>query len=171
MRHCMHFSKRWIIGIAIMVVCFALTACSGDSSNNDNPSPDTNNNDNGGGGGGGTQNPVTLTITLPADQSTLAPYVNYPAVDTTPCLSCHNSADVTDFTSGEGPQFRVTNEFCRQCHSANYITSQPPLTMPAWQKVVDKMEAKFGAKLAEDADSTVHKSLMVDYLTHVYGTP
>jgi len=170
----MHFSKRWVIGAAILAICFTITACTSDNSNSDNPPTDKNNNDTGGGGGGGgggTPNPVTLTITLPADQSTLAPYSNYPAVDTTPCLSCHNSTDVADFTTGEGPQFRVTNEFCRQCHSANYITSQPPLTMPAWQKVVDKMEAKFGAQLAEGADSTVHKTLMVDYLTHVYGTP
>jgi hypothetical protein len=54
----------------------------------------------------------------------------------------------------------------------DYITSQPPLTAPAWQKVVNKMEDKFGARLAEEnRDATVHKNMMVDYLTHVYGTP
>ena len=47
-------------------------------------------------------NTVSVTITLPSDESRLAPYPNYPAVDTTECLTCHDGGDVAEITGGQG---------------------------------------------------------------------
>lgn len=172
---------RWLNWIGISVLCFAMAACGGSNGDTTDPGGDPNTGDPyiGTNDTNGTQtttdssgNTVSVTITLPSDGSRFAPYPNYPAVDTTVCLTCHDGGDVAEITGGQGPQFNVTNRFCRRCHSADYVSSQPPLTAPAWQKVVDKMEAKFGANLTEEnKDATVHKAMMVDYLTHVYGTP
>jgi hypothetical protein len=178
MRNLMSFCQlRWLNWIGISVLCFAMVACnSGSNGDKKDPGEDPYIGSNGTNGvetvTDSDGNTVSVTITLPSDGSRLAPYPNYPAVDTTECLACHESGDIGEITGGQGPQYNVTREFCRKCHSMDYITSQPPLTAPAWQKVVNKMEDKFGARLAEEnRDATVHKNMMVDYLTHVYGTP
>jgi hypothetical protein len=177
MKKLISFSQiRLLSWLAISAMCFAMAACDSNS-NNGSAADETGDRTTTATNGAeivtdSAGNTTSVSITLPPDVSRLAPYPNYPAVDTTACLACHESGDIGEITGGQGPQYNVTNEFCRDCHSADYITSQPPLTAPAWQKVVDKMESKFGARLAEEnRDATVHKSLMVDYLTHVYGTP
>ncbi len=53
---------------------------------------------------------------------------------------------------------------CLLCHSAEYITTQPPLARAAWKAGVEKMQLKYGAPLpAEQVEA------LVDYLTKSYG--
>lgn len=122
---------------------------------------------------------TTVRIRLPADTSRLLPGPPLPLADGTACLSCHDSGDVAEFTSDpQGPNYEVTNEFCRECHSADYISSQPPMNAAAWQKVVKKMVDKFdpaaGASVRVDGQpepylNPEHQKLMVDYLVATYG--
>ena len=37
---------------------------------------------------------------------------------------------------------------CQLCHSADYISTQPPLTKAQWTAIVEKMRGKFGAVIA-----------------------
>lgn len=119
---------------------------------------------------------TTVRIRLPADTSQLLPGPPLPLADGTACLACHDRGEVVEFTSmPEGPNYEVTNEFCRDCHSADYISTQPPLNAAAWQKVVTKMVDKFdpdaatGANGAEPGLNPEHQKLMVDYLVATYG--
>jgi sulfite dehydrogenase (cytochrome) subunit B len=53
---------------------------------------------------------------------------------------------------------------CLLCHSADYISTQPPLTRAQWQATVEKMRARYGAPLQTNMMPT-----LVDYLTAGYG--
>jgi cytochrome c5 len=81
----------------------------------------------------------SVTIKLPADKSRFAP----------------------------GPNVRLVDEECRECHSADYVTSQPPQDRAGWEKVVTKMIDKYGM----DRLSVSQQALIVDYLVAVYGKP
>jgi hypothetical protein len=110
---------------------------------------------------------TAVRISLPRDQSTFPPGPDLGTVDTTPCLACHTPTDIAEFTAPPGPRFKLVNEQCRDCHSADYTSSQPIMTRASWQKVVTKMVDKFGA-----ADiNSVHQPLMLDYIVAVYGKP
>jgi hypothetical protein len=61
-------------------------------------------------------------------------------------------------------RIEVVTAQCLTCHSADYISTQPPLKRPAWQAIVVKMREKYGAPLP--ADQT---DLVVDYLVQNYG--
>lgn len=119
---------------------------------------------------------TAVRISLPRDQSTFPPGPSLGAVDTTVCNTCHTPTDIAGFVTPPGPGFKLVNDQCRECHSADYTSSQPILTRPAWQKVVVKMADKFGAeriKLVENgiAKDHPHQSPMLDYLVAVYGKP
>ncbi len=58
---------------------------------------------------------------------------------------------------------RVTGN-CLLCHSAEYVTTQPPLLRAQWTATVEKMRGKFGATIL-----TNQVPAIVDYLTANYG--
>lgn len=66
-----------------------------------------------------------------------------------------------------GPNLTLVQETCRECHSADYVTSQPRQSRTGWQNVVTKMLTKYGM----DPISTTDQALIVDYLVAVYGPP
>ena len=66
-----------------------------------------------------------------------------------------------------GPNLTLVQETCRECHSADYVTSQPRQSRTGWQNVVTKMLVKYGM----DPISTTDQALIVDYLVSVYGVP
>jgi sulfite dehydrogenase (cytochrome) subunit B len=53
---------------------------------------------------------------------------------------------------------------CQICHSADYITTQPPLNRTAWTASVQKMIDKYGAPLKTNQINEI-----VDYLVSTYG--
>ncbi|MEY2409826.1 MAG: sulfite dehydrogenase (cytochrome) subunit [Verrucomicrobiota bacterium] len=64
-----------------------------------------------------------------------------------------------------GAGLEVVNANCLLCHSADYISTQPPLTAAQWRASVVKMQAKYGAPI-----STNHIESMVSYLVANYGS-
>ena len=54
---------------------------------------------------------------------------------------------------------------CLMCHSAEYVTTQPPLSRAAWKASVEKMQLKYGAPLPATQVET-----LVDYLVKSYGS-
>lgn len=67
----------------------------------------------------------------------------------------------------EGPGADVTRRYCLACHSADYVSTQPP-HMPAafWQNEVAKMRNAYGANLPDEAAKTI-----ADYLSATYSEP
>lgn len=63
------------------------------------------------------------------------------------------------------PGADLANAQCLTCHSAEYVSSQPPLSRTFWKGAVDKMIGKFGATIPADQIDTI-----VDYLVTNYGT-
>ena len=64
------------------------------------------------------------------------------------------------------PGAEVAMAQCLQCHSAEYITSQPPLGRDAWKASIAKMRAKYGAAVSPEAEA-----VLLEYLVGTYGTP
>lgn len=115
-----------------------------------------------------------LRISLPRDQSSFpSPGPDLGAVDTTVCNSCHSPTDIVEFTAPPGPRLELVEEQCRDCHSADYTSSQPTMTRAAWQKVAVKMADKFGAEeiIISPTENHPHQALILDYITAVYGKP
>lgn len=65
-----------------------------------------------------------------------------------------------------GPKLDVVVANCSLCHSADYISTQPPLPRKSWQATVDKMRLKYGAPI-----QTNNVDAIVTYLTTTYGVP
>lgn len=65
-----------------------------------------------------------------------------------------------------GPGAGVATAHCAQCHSVDYITTQPPLTRAQWTANVDKMRVRFGATVPTNIVPA-----LVEYLTTTYGRP
>ena len=116
---------------------------------------------------------TAVRISLPPDQSSFPPGPDVGPVDTTVCNSCHSPVEITEFMVPPGPRFKLVKEQCRDCHSADYTSSQPIMTRPAWQKVVVKMADKFGAERIRisPTEDHPHQKLMLDYIVAVYGKP
>lgn len=110
---------------------------------------------------------AAVQISLPRDQSVFPPGPDLGTVDTTVCNSCHSPGDIAKFTTPPGPRFELVNKQCRDCHSADYTSSQPVMDRATWQKVVTKMVDKFGATEIKPA----HQPLILDYIVTVYGKP
>ena len=64
-----------------------------------------------------------------------------------------------------GPGAELVTGQCLICHSAEYISTQPRLTRPAWKASVQKMKDKYGAPVAAG-----QMDALVDYLVKNYGT-
>lgn len=66
------------------------------------------------------------------------------------------------FKSGPGAEIAMIQ--CLLCHSADYVSTQPPLPRASWKAIVQKMREKYGAPIPDDKTET-----LVDYLTRTYG--
>ena len=66
-----------------------------------------------------------------------------------------------------GPGVEATQRYCLTCHSADYVSTQPP-HMPAafWQGEVAKMRNNYGAAIPDDAAKAI-----ADYLVATYSEP
>jgi cytochrome c553 len=73
--------------------------------------------------------------------------------------------ETSRFISGPGAE--AAQKHCLACHSADYISTQPP-HMPAtfWQNEVAKMRNAYGARLSDDDAKAV-----TDYLVATYTEP
>ncbi|HEY3949944.1 cytochrome c [Phenylobacterium sp.] len=67
----------------------------------------------------------------------------------------------------EGPGVDLARRYCLTCHSADYMSTQPP-HMPAafWRNEVAKMRNNYGAAVPEDAAKAI-----TDYLVATYTEP
>ena len=66
------------------------------------------------------------------------------------------------YKPGPGMELAVAN--CALCHSADYISTQPPLSSTAWKATVEKMRSKYGAPI-----NTNSVDALVRYLSTAYG--
>ncbi|HZP22260.1 MAG TPA: hypothetical protein VFB04_02365 [Terriglobales bacterium] len=66
----------------------------------------------------------------------------------------------------KGPNVQVYESNCLLCHSARYVTTQPPFSAQTWEKEVKKMVDAYGANISEPDQ---HK--IVEYLVAVRGVP
>ena len=71
-------------------------------------------------------------------------------------------ADQPKFRPGPGVEVATAN--CLLCHSADYVSTQPPLDRAVWLATVNKMREKYGAPLPTNQVARV-----VDYLSSTYG--
>lgn len=87
-----------------------------------------------------------------------------------PTLSSENAAyDVGAFPQiatdlADDARRATVVALCTPCHSARYITAQPPLSTAIWEAEVTKMVEGFGAVVPEDKRADV-----IGYLTDHYG--
>lgn len=70
--------------------------------------------------------------------------------------------ETNKFKSGPGSEIAVAQ--CVICHSADYISTQPPMPRAFWRAGVQKMQKVYGAPIA---DAQVEP--LVDYLVKNYG--
>ncbi|MDW3687735.1 c-type cytochrome [Cupriavidus sp. CV2] len=74
-------------------------------------------------------------------------------------------AETASYRASELPGYRLVQQNCMTCHSAQYVQSQPPSSTRAyWEATVKKMKKPFGAPL-KDEDMPA----MIDYLVKTYG--
>jgi len=67
----------------------------------------------------------------------------------------------------EGPGVEVARRYCLPCHSADYVSTQPPhMSAAFWQGEVNKMRANYGATIPDDAAKAI-----ADYLVATYAEP
>lgn len=65
-----------------------------------------------------------------------------------------------------GPGREVVLGQCLVCHSADYVTSQPPMVRAAWLASIEKMRSKYAAPIPTNSVAG-----LADYLTAQYGKP
>ncbi len=68
------------------------------------------------------------------------------------------------FKPGKGAE--LANAHCVMCHSADYVSMQPPMARKFWEATLKKMKEKFAAPTPDDA-----LPALADYLTTAYGVP
>jgi cytochrome c len=71
--------------------------------------------------------------------------------------------DTTAFK--DAPGVTLANAQCLTCHSAMYVTTQPPLSLKAWTAEVTKMQQKYGAPIPTNAIPELSYYLAVNYGT------
>jgi sulfite dehydrogenase len=63
------------------------------------------------------------------------------------------------------PGYSLVQRHCSTCHSAHYVTTQPPASSRTyWDATVRKMKKPFGAQFPDE-----DVPAMVDYLVKTYG--
>jgi cytochrome c5 len=71
--------------------------------------------------------------------------------------------DTAKLERGQGVE--VVTAQCSLCHSADYISIQPPMNRAAWTATVTKMREKYGAPILTNSVDQI-----VTYLVKTYGT-
>jgi hypothetical protein len=66
-----------------------------------------------------------------------------------------------ELTQGDGLQ--DVQVYCNTCHSARYITMQPPLSAATWEAEVNKMNKTFGAGIPGDNTQKIILYLQAHY--------
>ena len=64
-----------------------------------------------------------------------------------------------------GPYVDLVRDKCLECHTGDYVMTQPILDRAGWTKVVNKMKDRFGMR----ALSSSQMSHILDYLVYAYG--
>jgi hypothetical protein len=62
-----------------------------------------------------------------------------------------------------GPGVELAQALCMNCHSVDYVSTQPPMPRKFWEGVLKKMKEKYAAPLPDDMTA------LADYLTGAYG--
>lgn len=76
-------------------------------------------------------------------------------------------ADSASFRPSALPGYALAQRNCLVCHSADYVSSQPPdADRSYWQQTVLKMKSAFGWPLPDDEVGPI-----VDYLVSAYRAP
>ena len=65
------------------------------------------------------------------------------------------------FKRGPGAELAAGN--CVICHSADYVSTQPPMNAAGWTAIVQKMREKYGAPLPPAQVEEVVKYLVANY--------
>lgn len=73
-------------------------------------------------------------------------------------------AETSGFRVAPGAEVAMAQ--CLQCHSAEYITTQPRLGRNAWKASIEKMRSKYGAAVAPEMEVA-----LLEYLVGTYGAP
>lgn len=63
------------------------------------------------------------------------------------------------------PGYQLAQRNCMTCHSAQYVSTQPPSPRKYWEATVRKMKKPFGAQFPDEDIPA-----LVDYLSKTYGT-
>lgn len=66
-----------------------------------------------------------------------------------------------------GPGVEIANGLCLTCHSADYISTQPPSLKASrsyWKATIEKMKNKMGASIPDD-----QMEPLIEYLVSAYG--
>ena len=70
------------------------------------------------------------------------------------------------------PGYQVALQKCTICHSADYISLQPPgMSLRQWTDEVSKMKHAFGAPISDDEVSLIGEYLAVTYGNEKIGIP
>ncbi len=65
------------------------------------------------------------------------------------------------------PGVDLAQRYCLICHSADYVSTQPPhMSAAFWQNEVTKMRNAYGASIPDDAAKAI-----ADYLSTTYAEP
>ena len=70
--------------------------------------------------------------------------------------------ETAQLKKGNGSDLAAAN--CMVCHSADYISTQPPMDRKGWEAIVQKMREKYGAPILTNQVEQV-----TSYLTEAYG--
>lgn len=70
-------------------------------------------------------------------------------------------AETGTYKPGKGVELAQT--LCLNCHSSDYVSTQPPMPLKFWEGVIKKMKDKYAAPLPEDMTA------LAEYLTREYG--
>ena len=69
------------------------------------------------------------------------------------------------YRASDLPGYQLVQRSCLTCHSAQYVTTQPPASNRGyWEATVRKMKKPFGAQFPDE-----DVPAMVDYLVKTYG--
>lgn len=66
-----------------------------------------------------------------------------------------------------GPGVEIANGLCLTCHSADYVSTQPPplkASRSYWKATIEKMKNKMGASIPDDQVDP-----LIEYLVNTYG--
>jgi cytochrome c553 len=70
-------------------------------------------------------------------------------------------AETGAYKPGKGSE--LAQALCMNCHSVEYVSTQPPMPRKFWEGVLKKMKEKYAAPMPDDMTA------LADYLTDAYG--